>query len=259
MFAWVLLEKPTGSQATIDFSSKNPAFPTFVADVYGSYVVQLVVSDNWASSAADTVTISFENLKPVADAGASGSADVDTIVTLDGSASIDPNGDPLTYAWMLVSFPTGSSASISEPSSVSPVFTPDKAGTYVIQLIVSDGLLASDPSTVQIQAIMTQSAAVATVVDLQAAVAALPASAFKNGNMRNALNNKLNAVIAAIEAGQYESALQKLENDILGKTDGCANSSPANPDNNDWLKSCEEQEVLYPLVNDVIAAVLDLI
>jgi hypothetical protein len=44
-------------------------FPSFVADVYGSYVVQLVVSDNWASSAPDTVTVGFENLKPVADAG----------------------------------------------------------------------------------------------------------------------------------------------------------------------------------------------
>jgi hypothetical protein len=257
-YAWVFLSRPPDSQAALLIPSKDRAHPTFVADVYGTYVVQLVVSDNWSSSTPDTVTISFENLPPVASAGLSRSVDVGTTVSLDGSGSSDPNGDAIAYAWMLVSFPSGSTATLANPTSVAPSFIPDLEGLYVVQLIVNDGLLASQPSTVQVQAVMTPSAAVDTVSDLQAAIGTIPASAFKNASMRNALNNKLNAVIASIEAEDYAAALQKLENDILGKTDGCANSNPPSPDANDWLKPCEEQGKVYPLVLDTIEAVLSL-
>jgi beta propeller repeat protein len=258
MYQWDLVEKPAGSQAAILFDSKDPDHPTFLADVYGTYLVSLVVSDNWSTSLADTVTISFENLKPVADAGASRSVDVGTTAALDGSGSHDPNGDPLTYAWMLVSYPPGSAAAIANATSMVAGLAPDREGTYVVQLVVSDGVLASDPSTVQIQAVMTTGAAVAAAAEVQGAVAGLPAGALKNDNMRNALNNKLNAVIASIQAGDYASALQKLENDILKKTDGCAGSSPPAPDANDWVKACGEQAVLYRLVLDAIAAVMAL-
>jgi hypothetical protein len=257
-YAWAFLSRPPGSQAVLVVSSKNRAHPTFVADVYGTYVVELVVSDNWSSSASDTVSVSFENLPPVASAGLSRSVDVGTTVSLDGSGSSDPNGDALTSSWTLVSFPPGSTAMLANPTSVSPSFIPDREGLYVVQLIVNDGLLASQPSTVQIQAVMTPSAAVATVSDLQEAFGTLPVAAFKNGNMRNALNNKLNAIVASIGAGDYTAALQHLESDILGKTDGCANSSPPVPDANDWLKSCGEQGEVYPLVIDTIVAVMSL-
>ena len=76
---------------------------------------------------------------------------------------------------------------------------------------------------------------------------------FKNANMQNALINKLNAVIASIQAGNYAGALSQLQNDILGKTDGCANSGA--PDNNDWIKDCASQAVVYPQVLNAIAAV----
>ena len=42
--------------------------------------------------------------------------------------------------------------------------------------------------------------------------------------MQNALLNKLNAVIASIQADNYADALAQLQIDILGKTDGCATS-----------------------------------
>ena len=53
-------------------------------------------------------------------------------------------------------------------------------------------------------------------------IASLYLGVFKNANMQNTLLNKLNALLANIEAGKYEDALGQLQNDILKKTDRCA-------------------------------------
>ena len=57
---------------------------------------------------------------------------------------------PLTYQWSLISIPTGSAATLAQPTSPNPYFTADVAGNYVAQLIVNDGFLNSTPSTVTI-------------------------------------------------------------------------------------------------------------
>ncbi len=72
------------------------------------------------------------------------------VVQLDGSASYDPEGDPLTYSWSFVSMPDGSMAELSEPSAVNPTFTPDVFGDYVLELVVNDGTSDSVPDTVTI-------------------------------------------------------------------------------------------------------------
>jgi len=57
-------------------------------------------------------------------------------------------------------------------------------------------------------------------------------------------------VLGMIDAGRYAEALAKLENDILQKTDGCANGGE--PDKNDWIRSCDEQEQVYMLIMETI-------
>lgn len=244
---WSLLSRPVGSNAVL--AGAGTARPTFVADVNGTYVAELVVSDP-CLQASDTVTVSFQNVKPVADAGGSRTAVVGLPVTLDGSGSHDANGDPLAYQWAL-EVPSGSAASLADPSSAITTFVPDVPGTFVASLVVNDGIVASDPAAVEIEAVAAQTASIEAAQAIQEAVAAMGPEAFKNANMQNALLNKLNAAIRDITAGSYAAAADKLESDVLGKIDGCA--SVGAPDRNDWVVTCAGQALLHPLVLDLVA------
>ncbi|PIT81355.1 PKD domain-containing protein [Limnohabitans sp. 15K] len=151
-YAWSLSGKPPSSAAVL--SSENSVKPTFLADVSGVYVLRLTVSDGQLSSAPIVVTViaSNENIRPVANAGVDQNALVGNTVTLDGSASTDANRDLLTYAWSVLSKPSGSSVTLSDATAVKPTFKPDVAGTYVINLIVSDGKLSSPQVVVTVVA-----------------------------------------------------------------------------------------------------------
>ncbi len=217
-YQWSFVSKPAGSLATL--SNPNIINPTFTADVHGTYIIQLIVSDLWTQSAPATVEVSFSNVQPVADAGTSQSSIVGKTVILNGSGSSDANGDPLTYQWSFTSFPTGSEAVIASPTSVITNFVPDQPGTYVVQLIVNYGYVDSDPNTVQIQVVPAPTQAIQQTHNIQTIISSLSTSVLKNANMQNALLNKLNAVIANISAGDYTAALDQLQNDILPKMDG---------------------------------------
>lgn len=147
-YAWTMMEKPASSTATL--SDPTSVTPSLTIDAFGDYVVQLVVSDGAADSLADTVTISTLNSPPVANAGPDQSAHVNETVTLDGSQSNDVDGNALTYSWSLMSRPDNSTTSLNNTSSAAPSLTIDRAGTYVAQLVVYDGLTGSQPDTVTI-------------------------------------------------------------------------------------------------------------
>jgi uncharacterized protein (TIGR03790 family) len=127
---------------------------TFTADVAGTYVASLTVNDGKLSSSPATVSVTATvgNIAPVANAGPAQSVAAGTLVTLDGSASSDPNNDALTYSWSLTSRPAGSGAALLSPTSVKPTFTADVAGSYVASLTVNDGKISSTPATVSVTA-----------------------------------------------------------------------------------------------------------
>ena len=84
------------------------------------------------------------NTPPVANAGNDLDIVLGTAATLDGSASSDPDGDAIvSYQWQLTSAPAASGLSGWTSADVAPVFLPDTDGTYVISLIVGDGIAQS--------------------------------------------------------------------------------------------------------------------
>lgn len=141
-FQWVFTDQPAQSMATLSYVSA--VSPSFEVDQLGDYALALIVNDGQLDSNPDNVVISTENTVPIASAGPDQSGIVNTPIVLDGSASNDPDGDPLVYRWSLSAVPAGSLASIDLPESVIASFTPDLAGQYVTQLIVNDGWSDSD-------------------------------------------------------------------------------------------------------------------
>ena len=68
VYAWTLVTRPAGSAAVL--TGANTANPSFRADVVGTYLVELVVTDeDGQTSGADGIVISSENVAPTADAG----------------------------------------------------------------------------------------------------------------------------------------------------------------------------------------------
>ena len=160
-YQWAFVTVPTGSTAKL--SSPTIVMPTFVADLAGDYVVRLLVNDGKVNSTQDTVTITTTggNTSPVANAGTDQSVQMGATVMLNGSRSTDADRNSLTYDWSFVSMPAGSAATVSNPTAAAPSFVADKAGPYVVQLVVNDGTVNSTPDTVTIAAAAGNTAPVA--------------------------------------------------------------------------------------------------
>ena len=245
---WAFVSKPEGSNAIID--STSIVKPTFTADKYGSYVLALIVSDQWSKSNEKNVTVSFTNLKPVANPGNYQTVDMYATVSLNGEASSDANKDTLSYSWSIISKPAGSKASLSGANTITPSFMADVNGLFVVSLIVNDGQLYSEPVNVLIQVVATQSVAVNEVRASIDVIDSLPLPDLKNKNLKNPFINKLQTVIDDLQVDNYQDALDKLQHDLLAKTDGCHTGNM--PDNNDWITDCQTQSILYNQLMRVI-------
>ncbi|QTA87697.1 PKD domain-containing protein [Desulfonema magnum] len=152
-----LWEQTGGTEVSLsDAAAVRPNFTAPDVDVAGETLTfRVTVTDEAGSQAAATSVVSIAGLNspPVADAGSDQTADEGDTVTLDASASYDPDGDALSYLWEQTD---GTVAELSDSSVIQPSFTvPDveTAGDpLTFRLTVTDeaGLQATDNSVVNV-------------------------------------------------------------------------------------------------------------
>lgn len=146
---------PDGSPLSFSWSAavENPRAVIFAEDqvsfrftptAAGTYIFILLVSDGELTSRPDSVRItasSSGNRAPIADAGPDFVIGAGASVPLSALNSSDPNGDPLSYIWSIVSAPD--SIAIDDSTSAQTRFTATASGEYRFRLRVSDGELSS--------------------------------------------------------------------------------------------------------------------
>lgn len=76
---------------------------------------------------------------PIADAGHDRYGMIGEPVWLDAGASLDPNGDALSFTWTLDALPPFSSLTLATPAASRFALVPDAAGTYALTVAVADG------------------------------------------------------------------------------------------------------------------------
>jgi YVTN family beta-propeller protein len=255
-YAWSFVSQPAGSAAVLN--DANTATPSFIADVPGDFVVQLIVTDpaTLLSSKPSRLTVSSLWSPPTADPGPAQSAVVGEVVQLNGGGSTDPNGLPLTgYFWSFVAQPDGSAAVITPQGNGLASFIPDLAGTYIVGLTVSDAFGSSPQATVAISVITRDDFAQKRIHDAINYIAAMPCSHFDACGHRNALSNYLQQAISDIQSGNISQATGKL-NDAIIRTDGFPLHSTLDGDGPgmDWIMDANDQAFVFPALTDAINA-----
>jgi hypothetical protein len=128
--------------AGITLSSETAEKPTFNAPLVISdtdFTFSLIVNDGTDNSTADEVVITVKqvNQTPIANAGPNQGVTEGVQVTLDGTASSDPDGNPLTYLWTAPAGITLSSATADKPTFTAPVVISES--NFIFSLVVNDG------------------------------------------------------------------------------------------------------------------------
>lgn len=153
-FTWEWVDGP----ARVDPEQTDGANPraTVVLNQLGTYHYRLIVDDDSANSlpSADSVLVTVvevlpENRPPrVVITGPANAVVEGTVVSLDATATSDPDGDTLTYAWQQTDelggvLPPGDFRTVFQPVSGTQTnriaWQANRPGTYYFRLVVSDG------------------------------------------------------------------------------------------------------------------------
>jgi hypothetical protein len=259
LFSWAFSTQPSGSLAVL--AGDDTATPSFVADLPGIYVVDLVVTDTaLQDSAIAWVEIASVNLAPTADAGDHQSVYVGTTVFLDGTGSTDPDQDALTFAWTISYQPPGSLAVLSNADTATPSITPDVEGEYVMSLVVNDGFVDSD-SPGQVSVMATSGVDVATEEVRKAFVKArsTPKDEYLRSGLKRTTLGTLKDIHRDLLKGNVAIAESGLSR-IIQRFDGCALRGSADVSGNpggfaiDWILNCAFQMPIYDPMDVAIDA-----
>ena len=142
---WAVTARPLHSTAAL--SDPNSARPSFTPDLPGSYQFSVAATDSTGlKSAPAWVNVTASRCGQGAISVAATPAFIgvapDDAVQLSATPSATDTScglsETFTYVWQIASAPGGSNAVLSNPSSPSPLFTPDLAGDYSLSVTAAD-------------------------------------------------------------------------------------------------------------------------
>lgn len=157
----------TGNQSDVDFMTYakfqgySDRIKAHVIDRGNMPLAKIVSEHFWASAAPNELAVWLESLglgyttrdgsgaalrpgRPIADAGPDRTIRRGP-VTLSAANSLYAT----TYSWSITSNP-GNAASLANPTSATPTFTATADGTYLLQLVASNGSTSSAPATLKL-------------------------------------------------------------------------------------------------------------
>lgn len=135
------------SGPAISFANDSIANPVAGSLVGGIYILELTVTDNRNATGKDTMVLTV-NAPPVANAGSDISiTGTSANISLNGTASSDPEGNTLSYEWRIIS---GTGAVLNNALTATPSFISNTEGSYSVELKVTDQYLAPGLDTVNI-------------------------------------------------------------------------------------------------------------
>ena len=139
------------SGETTTLSNPDQPTATFVSPSSANILIFLLtVADDGGGTDVDTTVVAVlnTNISPVANAGPDQSVGFAELVTLDGSASLDSDGDIETYQWTQLS---GLAVDLFTPNEETATFTsPESQNILVFELMVVDDLGGASLDTVSI-------------------------------------------------------------------------------------------------------------
>lgn len=141
-YNWSFRSRP--SHSTSELQNSNSSNASFLADVPGQYLVELIIGIDLLSGDPDLVNVDVASIKgaPVAHAGRDRVGTVCSPIRLDGSTG-KSGKKKLQYDWKIVNKPPESEASLRKDKTAKPIFFPDKQGEYEIGLVVDTGKIKS--------------------------------------------------------------------------------------------------------------------
>jgi K319L-like, PKD domain len=198
--------------------------------------------------------VSSLNAAPSADAGPDQATRVGNTVTLDGSASRDPDVDPLSFLWTLAG-PEGSEAVLTGETTPFPTFIPDVVGSYTATVRVSDPVGEFSTDSIVVVVIAGEQFAQERVLIALNLVGALSPSEVTSQGNRRSLQKLLGQALTALQVGDVLEARSKLVQ-AIERTDGCvARGAPdGQGSGRDWVTNCGAQETLFQLLTEALDA-----
>ena len=148
-YEWALESIPEGSSAQIYFPNKRDT--SFYANVEGIYLVRLIVNSD------DFNQLSLPSYKmvraegamantPIANAGQYQAVLTGENLSLTGSVAYT-GSETLSYLWQIETSPPDSNPQLTNPETLTPTFTTDKDGVYILSFRGEAGSLKGVPES----------------------------------------------------------------------------------------------------------------